>query len=123
MSEVSKSPLSSRRNSARIRVEDDLSITFADRVTPVRVRDVNSGGFALETSDPVTVGETRIFDLRTPSGRTLFVRAKSTYCRKSPYRDAYLSGWAASSERTKQTLMEAIDTVTSVNWSRAVAGR
>ena len=123
MPEVSKSPLISRRRSPRIHVEDDLSITFADLTTPVRVRDVSFGGFSLETSDPVTVGETRIFDLRVPSRPTLFVRAKSTYCRKSPYRDAYFSGWAATSERAKQTLMDAINTVTGLTWSRTVTRR
>jgi hypothetical protein len=123
MPEVSKSPLLSRRQSPRIHVEDELSITFADLVTPVRVRDVSFGGFALETADPVTVGETRVFDLRIPSGPTLFVRAKSMYCRKSPYRDAYFSGWVASSERAKQALMDAINTVTGLTWSRRVTRR
>ena len=123
MPEARKSPLMSRRSSPRINIEDELSMSFADLVTPVRVRDVSFGGFALETPDPVTVGETRVFELGVPSRPTLFVRATSTYCRKSPYRDAYFSGWAASSERAKQTLTDAINAVTGLNWSPAVVTR
>ena len=112
MPDSNRAPAMSRRTSPRIQVEDELSITFADLVTPVRLRDVSFGGFALETPHPIQVGETRLFDVRTPSGPTRFVRAKSTYCRKSPYRDTYISGWAASSERATQTLTEAVNAVT-----------
>ena len=114
MPDSTRSPAMSRRTSPRIQVEDELSIAFADLVTPVRVRDVTFDGFALETPNRIPVGEIRLFDIRTPSAPTRFVRATSTYCRKSPYRDAYISGWAATSERARQTLMEAVDAVTGV---------
>ena len=112
MHEVSKPPVMSRRRSPRVEVGDELSITFAESASPVRVRDVSFGGFALETPTPVRVGESQLFKLRTPSEPMLFVTARATYCRKLPHRDAYVSGWAAGSERGKQTLMDAITAVT-----------
>jgi hypothetical protein len=70
------------------------------------------GGFALETSRPITVGERCRFRIEAAGTPSLFVTMKAAYCRPVSDKERYISGWAAETDETTQALDEAVSSLT-----------
>jgi hypothetical protein len=102
----------SRRRFPRVDVNDQLSIAFTDLDMPAQLRDLSLGGFALETSTPITVGERRRFRIEAAGKPSLLVAMKATYCRPVSDEERYISGWAAETDETTQALDEAVSSLT-----------
>jgi hypothetical protein len=102
-----------RRQFPRILVKDRLSIAFADSRAPARLRDLSLGGFGLETSMPVNVGERCLFRIGTIGEPPLLATARATYCRPLPGEGRHISGWAADAGDATRVLADAVASLTS----------
>jgi hypothetical protein len=101
----------SRRNFPRLLVEGRLEIAFSADDAPVVLHDVSVSGFSIETPEPATPGQHRLFWLSAPGGDEWLVGAVAMHCGSTPTpQGVYRSGWLADEDpRTAEAFEAAID--------------
>jgi PilZ domain len=78
-SAASKPPVVERRESDRLEVLWQLNVEVLSKPMPASLREINTGGFALETTTPVPKGERLLFRLSLDEGASVVALAESVH--------------------------------------------
>lgn len=76
---TSKPPALERRESARLEVLWQLNVEVLSQPMPASLREINMGGFALETTVPVPKGQRLLFRLSLDEGPSAVVLGESVH--------------------------------------------
>ncbi len=95
--------------------------TLVAQDLPVRIRDVSSGGFSVETMEPVPTGATEPVRFTAADDWTAILEAKSLHCRPSVSPNGlplFVTGFVfADPDATAPSIVTLLEKVTSVRMS------
>jgi hypothetical protein len=77
------SPPRDLRHSRRLTIDRLVTVQLVTSRVPIRICDISSGGFAMETSSPVLTGEVLTFRFASKGGPSFLVRATVAHCRRT----------------------------------------
>ena len=86
----------SRRTTPRLEVLDQLHGRLVAVDIPIRIRDISTGGFSVESPISFPAGAVHQFRFTTSTGRSLVVPAGAAHCRTAAPRDGmhwYVTGF------------------------------
>ena len=110
-----------RRQHTRFLASDRLVGTLVAQDLPVRIRDVSSGGFSVETMEPVPTGATEPVRFTAADDWTAVLVATSLHCRPSVSTSGlplFVTGFAfAEPEKVRPSIEMLLEKVTSVRLS------
>jgi hypothetical protein len=108
------------RRSRRREIDRLVTGQLESSGAPIKIRDISSGGFAMETSSPVSVGEVLGFRFASKDGRSFRLRATVAHSRRMLRPDGlacYVSGVefaAKQSLAAQQAIKGLLETVARV---------
>jgi hypothetical protein len=91
------------RHSRRLAIDRLVTVQLVSSTVAIRIRDISSGGFAMETSSPVVAGEVLTFRFTSNDGSSVLLRAKVAHTRRvsrSSDPPAYLTGLEFAARQT-----------------------
>jgi hypothetical protein len=110
-----------RRRHPRFLASGRLVGTLVAQDLPVRVRDVSSGGFSVETMEPVPTGATEPVRFTTADDWTAVLEARSLHCRPSVSPNGlplFVTGFEfAEPDKVRPSIVTLIEKITSVRLS------
>jgi len=98
-----KTPAGDLRRSRRLAIDRLVTVQLVASRVPIKICDISSGGFAMETSSPVLTGEVISFRFTSKDGSSFLLRATVAHCRRMPYSHGpacYLSGLEFAAQQT-----------------------
>jgi hypothetical protein len=91
------------RRSRRLAIDRLVTVQLVSSRVPIRICDISSGGFAIETSSPVGAGEVLNFRFTSKDGSSFLLRATVAHSRRMPRPNGpacYLSGLEFAAQQT-----------------------
>jgi hypothetical protein len=105
---------SARRRSARIVPTGHLVVSIPGLATPLELRNMSFGGFAIAAGRPFKTGFTHRFQFANDSGLEVILVAKAVHCYATLIDDRplFVSGWefmAGSAEQTELAIGQLLE--------------